>query len=79
MSGATARTTMTRTMAKPRPPRVRPTASQAGSIRFTPATVANRIGQIAAAAIRKTMAPSQVGKARMAMGIHDSGLIIRRI
>lgn len=52
-------------------------ASQTGSTRFTPAAVANRIGQIAAAAIRKTMAPSQLGKASTATGIQASGEIIR--
>ena len=36
-------------------------------------------GQIAAAAIKKTMAPSQLANAMMAIGIQASGLTMRRI
>ncbi len=54
-------------------------ASQTGSIRFTPAAVAKTIGQMAAAAIKNTIEPSQVANMSTAIGIHARGLTIRRI
>ncbi len=58
-------------------PRFRATANQLGSIFEIPLLVEKMIGQIDAAPIRKTIAPSQVEKAMTAIGIQESGLIMR--
>ena len=50
---------------------------QLGSIREIPLTVEKMIGQIEAGD-QNTIAPSQVAKAITAIGIHESGLIMRR-
>ena len=59
-------------------PRLRATLIHAGSMRRTPAAVANRIGHTAATAIRNTIAPSQLENESTAIGIQASGLIMRR-
>jgi hypothetical protein len=57
---------------------LRATLNQAGSTLASPAAVENMTGQTDAMAIRKMIESSHALNTNTAIGIHDSGLIMRR-